>query len=41
MTGLIKKLPLKIKKNKVKTGIVLGLYAYLGMINFGTLNTFY
>jgi len=40
MTNLIKKIPLEIRKNKVKTGIFLGLSAYWGIIIFGTLITF-
>ena len=37
MPELIKKLPSKIKKNKVKTGLYLGLSAYWGVILAGTL----
>jgi hypothetical protein len=37
MSDLIKKLPSKIKKNKLKTGIFLGLSAYWGTILVGTL----
>jgi|TARA_B110000305_G_scaffold220821_1_gene262992 hypothetical protein len=40
MPELLKKLPLKIKKNKLKTGIFLGLSAYWGLILIGTLVTF-
>ncbi|MDA7572811.1 hypothetical protein N8745_00960 [Candidatus Pelagibacter sp.] len=40
MTNLIKKLPAEIKKNKLKTGIFLGLSAYWGLILVGTLVTF-
>tara|TARA_B100001564_G_C20322027_1_gene526174 strand:+ start:364 stop:489 length:126 start_codon:yes stop_codon:yes gene_type:complete len=40
MPELIKKLPSKIKKNKVKTGLYLGLSAYWGVILVGTLITF-
>jgi len=36
----IKKLPSEIKKNKLKTGIFLGLSAYWGLILVGTLITF-
>tara|TARA_Y100000741_G_C17943212_1_gene432710 strand:- start:360 stop:500 length:141 start_codon:yes stop_codon:yes gene_type:complete len=36
---IIKKLPSKIKNNKVKTGILLGLSAYWGVIVFGTFNS--
>ena len=37
MPELIKKLPSKIKKNKVNTGLYLGLSAYWGVILAGTL----
>mgnify|MGYP001415797481 CR=1 FL=1 len=37
MPELIKKLPSRIKKNKVKTGLYLGLSAYWGVILAGTL----
>ena len=40
MPDLIKKLPSEIKKNKLKTGIFLGLSAYWGIILIGTLATF-
>ena len=40
MTNLIKKLPSEIKKNKLKTGIFLGLSAYWGLILVGTLLTY-
>jgi hypothetical protein len=40
MPNLFKKLPSEIKKNKLKTGIFLGLSAYWGMILIGTLITF-
>ena len=40
MTNLIKKLPSKIKKNKLKTGIFLGLFAYWGIILAGALIQF-
>ena len=40
MPELLKKLPLKIKKNKLKTGIFLGLSTYWGLILIGTLVTF-
>jgi|TARA_B100001063_G_C16677456_1_gene509829 hypothetical protein len=36
----IKKIPSEIKKNKLKTGIFLGLSAYWGLILVGTLITF-
>ena len=35
MPDLIKKLPHEIKKNKLKTGIFLGLSAYWGVILLG------
>ena len=40
MPDIIRNLPLEIKKNKVKTGIFLGLSAYWGLILVGTLITF-
>ena len=40
MSDIIKKLPSKIKDNKLKTGIFLALSAYWGMILVGTLVTF-
>jgi len=40
MSDIIKKLPSKIKDNKLKTGIFLGLSVYWGMILLGTLITF-
>tara|TARA_B100000767_G_C19341640_1_gene360073 strand:- start:144 stop:287 length:144 start_codon:yes stop_codon:yes gene_type:complete len=40
MPDLLKKLPNKIKKNKLKTGIFLGLSAYWGLILAGTLIQF-
>ena len=40
MPDLIKNLPSEIKKNKLKTGIFLGLSAYWGLILLGTLITF-
>tara|TARA_B100000768_G_C11119661_1_gene306904 strand:- start:575 stop:700 length:126 start_codon:yes stop_codon:yes gene_type:complete len=36
MPNLIKNLPSEIKKNKLKTGIFLGLSAYWGVILLGT-----
>jgi len=36
MPTLIKNLPSKIKENKIKTGIFLGLSAYWGLILIGT-----
>ena len=40
MPYLIKKLPSKIKKNKLKSGVFLGLFAYWGIIVVGTLVQF-
>ena len=40
MPDILKNLPTEIKKNKLKTGIFLGLSAYWGMILVGTLVTF-
>ena len=40
MPEIFKKLPSEIKKNKLKTGIFLGLSAYWGLILVGTLITF-
>ena len=40
MSDYIKKLPSEIKKNKLKTGLFLGLSVYWGMILIGTLVTF-
>ena len=40
MSNLIKNLPLEIRKNKLKTGIFLGLSAYWGIIIVGTLVQF-
>ena len=40
MPDILKNLPNEIKKNKLKTGIFLGLSAYLGLILIGTLVTF-
>ena len=40
MSDYIKKLPSEIKKNKLKTGLFLGLSVYWGMILVGTLVTF-
>ena len=40
MPELFKKLPSEIKKNKLKTGLFLGLTAYWGLILMGTLITF-
>ncbi len=40
MPEILKNLPSEIKKNKLKTGIFLGLSAYWGVIIVGTLFTF-
>jgi len=40
MPELFKNLPSEIKKNKLKTGIFLGLSAYWGVIILGTLIQF-
>jgi hypothetical protein len=40
MPTLLKNLPLEIKKNKLKTGIILGLSAYWGVILVGTFFSF-
>jgi hypothetical protein len=40
MPTLLKNLPLEIKKNKLKTGIFLGLSAYWSLIIVGTLIQF-
>ena len=40
MPYLLKKLPSDIKKNKLKTGIILGLSAYWGVILVGTFISF-
>jgi hypothetical protein len=40
MPELLKKLPSEIRKNKLKTGILLGLSAYWIVIIFGTLVEF-
>ena len=40
MPDLLKKLPSEIKKNKLKTGIFLGLSAYWGVILIVTLVQF-
>ena len=41
MPSLLKNLPSQIKKNKLKTGIFVGLSAYWGMILVGTIINFY
>ena len=40
MPDILKNLSTEIKKNKVKTGVFLGLSAYWGIILIGTLVTF-
>tara|TARA_B100000780_G_scaffold217460_1_gene156737 strand:- start:1862 stop:1984 length:123 start_codon:yes stop_codon:yes gene_type:complete len=40
MSSLLKNLPSEIKKNKLKTGIFLGLSAYWGIILIGTFVSF-
>ena len=40
MPDIIKNLPTEIKKNKLKTGIFVGLSAYWGIIIIGTLIQF-
>ena len=40
MPNLLKNLPLEIKKNKLKTGLFLGLSAYWSLIIVGTLIQF-
>ena len=40
MSEIIKKLPLEIEKNKFKTGVVVLLSAYWGIIIFGTVISF-
>ena len=40
MPYILKKLPKEIKNNKLKTGIILGLSAYWGIILVGTLVQF-
>jgi len=40
MSEILKNLPSEIKKNKLKTGIFLGLLAYWGAILVGTLIQF-
>tara|TARA_Y100001970_G_scaffold274654_1_gene374777 strand:+ start:2126 stop:2251 length:126 start_codon:yes stop_codon:yes gene_type:complete len=39
MPNLIKNLPSEIKKNKLKTGVIVGLSAYWGVILVGTILT--
>ena len=38
MPELIKKIPSQFKKNKLKTGLFFGLFAYWGLMIFGTLS---
>jgi|TARA_B110000483_G_C17686889_1_gene347834 hypothetical protein len=40
MPDLLKNLPSEIKKNKLKTGLFIGLSAYWGVILVGTFVTF-
>tara|TARA_B110000305_G_C19151895_1_gene498451 strand:- start:445 stop:570 length:126 start_codon:yes stop_codon:yes gene_type:complete len=40
MPDLLKNLPFEIKKNKLKTGLFIGLSAYWGVILVGTFVTF-
>ena len=40
MPDILKNLSTEIKKNKVKTSVFLGLYAYWGIILVGTIITF-
>jgi len=40
MHYLIKKIPLDIKKNKLKAGVIFGLSTYWGIIILGTVITF-
>tara|TARA_B110000971_G_C19825162_1_gene415233 strand:- start:529 stop:654 length:126 start_codon:yes stop_codon:yes gene_type:complete len=40
MPDILKNLPTEIKKNKLKTGIFIGLSAYWGVILVGTFVTF-
>ena len=37
MPELLRKLPTNIKKNKLKSGIIVGLSAYWGLIIVGTI----
>tara|TARA_B100001063_G_scaffold211566_1_gene209975 strand:- start:36 stop:179 length:144 start_codon:yes stop_codon:yes gene_type:complete len=39
MPEIIKKIPSQIKNNKLKSGLFFGLFAYWGVIIFGTLFT--
>jgi len=40
MSNLIKNIPNQILKNKLKTGIFFGLFAYWGVLLLGTLISF-
>ncbi|WP_415300835.1 hypothetical protein [Candidatus Pelagibacter sp. Uisw_134_02] len=40
MPDLLKKLPSEIRNNKLKTGVILGLSAYWGIILVGTFISF-
>ena len=40
MPGIFKNLPTEIRKNKLKTGIFIGLSAYWGIILVGTFVSF-
>jgi hypothetical protein len=40
MLDILKNLPTEINKNKLKTGIFMGLFAYWGIILVGTLVQF-
>ena len=40
MPDLLKKLPSEIRNNKLKTGVILGLSAYWGIILVGTIISF-
>ena len=40
MPDILKNLPSEIKKNKLKTGLFIGLSAYWGVILVGTFVTF-
>ncbi|WP_415322409.1 hypothetical protein [Candidatus Pelagibacter sp. Uisw_127] len=40
MPDILKNLPTEIKKNKLKTGILIGLSAYWGIILVGTFVSF-
>ena len=40
MPDILKRIPFRIKQNKLKAGVFLGLSDYWGMILIGTLITF-